>query len=91
MQHLDLFGSTCLTSGLTYREDFVTRDEETVELLAAIRALPLQEARYRRYTARRRTINFGAAYDFQRRRATPAPALPEFLDPIRSVQPNGSE
>jgi alkylated DNA repair dioxygenase AlkB len=83
MQHADLFGATLsLPEGLMYRQDFITREEETV-LLAAIRALPLQEARYRQYTARRRTINFGAAYDFQQHRATPAPVLPQFLDPIR--------
>src|SRR5262245_19367233 len=50
-----------LPHGLLYRENFVTPEEEAA-LLATIRTLPLSEARYRQYTARRRTINYGAAY-----------------------------
>jgi alkylated DNA repair dioxygenase AlkB len=72
-----------LPPGLIYRADFLERDEEQA-LLAHIRALPLREAQYRQYTARRRTVNYGFSYDFQHLEAKPAPAIPEFLAPVRA-------
>lgn len=69
--------------GLIYRSDFLDRDEERA-LLELIRELPLREAQYRQYTARRRTVNYGFAYDFQHLEAKPAPAIPEFLAPLRA-------
>ena len=71
-----------LPAGMTYVSDFLTEDEER-DLLEAIAALPLQQAQYRQYTARRRTLNFGFAYDFTHHRAQPAPAIPAFLTPLR--------
>lgn len=81
MQQSDLF-TPRLPPGLTYQPEFITRAEER-ELLAMIQRLPLREAQYRQYTARRRTISFGAGYDFQAQQATPAPPLPAFLEPLR--------
>jgi alkylated DNA repair dioxygenase AlkB len=81
MTQADLF-VPALPSGLIYREDFVAADEER-QLLAAIRELPLQEAQYRQYTARRRTINYGSVYDFTHLQSKPAPPIPEFLFPLR--------
>jgi alkylated DNA repair dioxygenase AlkB len=72
-----------LPPGLIYRPDFLERDEE-LSLLDHIRALPLREAQYRQYTARRRTVNYGFAYDFQHLEAKPAPPIPEFLAPLRA-------
>ncbi len=46
-----------LPSGLTYRAEFLGHEEER-SLLAHIAELPLQEAQYRQYTARRRTVNY---------------------------------
>jgi alkylated DNA repair dioxygenase AlkB len=81
--HPDLFDTApSLPRGLSYREEFITRDEEQL-LIETIRTLTLAEAKYRQYTARRRTINYGAAYDFQQHKATPAPELPAFLDGLR--------
>jgi alkylated DNA repair dioxygenase AlkB len=68
--------------GMTYRAEFIDRDEER-GLLENIRALPLREAQYRQYTARRRTVNYGFAYDFTHQRANAAPPIPEFLAPLR--------
>jgi hypothetical protein len=45
-------------------------------LLAEIRALPLEEARYRGFTAKRRIASFGAGYDFETNVLLPAPPLP---------------
>src|SRR5690242_7042493 len=72
-----------LPQGMTYRAELITRDEERA-LLDEIRALPLSEAKYRQYTARRRTVNYGFSYDFTHQQAQPAPPIPEFLAPLRA-------
>lgn len=72
-----------LPPGLTYRTEFVAADEER-SLLEHIRALPLREAQYRQYTARRRTVNYGFSYDFTHLQANAAPPIPEFLAPLRA-------
>jgi alkylated DNA repair dioxygenase AlkB len=72
-----------LPPGLIYRREFLARDEEQL-LLKNIRALPLREAQYRQYTARRRTVNYGYSYDFQQLAAKPAPPIPEFLAIVRA-------
>ncbi len=77
----ELFGPA-LPEGLTYREEFLSVDEEAA-LLAAIADLPLAEARYRGYTARRRILGFGTRYDFDDNRLEPAGPLPGFLLPVR--------
>jgi hypothetical protein len=58
-----------------YAPDFLAAAEEA-SLLAAIRDLPLHEARYKQYTARRRIASFGAEYDFGQNRLLPGPDLP---------------
>ncbi len=78
MKQEDLFAAPALPPGMQYREDFITAEEEN-ELIERIRALPLTEAKYHQYTARRRTHSFGASYDFSKQRATPAPELPPCL------------
>jgi alkylated DNA repair dioxygenase AlkB len=72
-----------LPPGLIYRREFLARDEEQ-SLLENIRTLPLREAQYRQYTARRRTVNYGYSYDFQQLEAKPAPPIPEFLATVRA-------
>ena len=71
-----------LPDGWAYRPDFIDAEEET-GLLAAIATLPLQEARYRGYTARRRVAGFGLSYDFDAQRPRPAPEVPEAFLPLR--------
>jgi alkylated DNA repair dioxygenase AlkB len=80
----DLFGSSApaLPAGLRYAPDFLTRDEER-SLLATIESLPLQQARYKAYTARRRVASFGGRYDFDDNRLLPGEPLPEALKPLR--------
>ena len=72
-----------LPAGWDYRRDFLAADEEAA-LLAAIAALPLHEARYKGYTARRRIVNFGTAYDYDDQRLLPGPPLPAWLEPVRA-------
>jgi alkylated DNA repair dioxygenase AlkB len=84
MLQTDLFAAAPkLPAGMLYRPDFISSDGEK-ELLAAIRLLPLTEAKYRQYTARRRTVSYGAGYDFTHQQTTPAPPLPGFLDALRA-------
>ena len=79
----DLFEAAAgLPEGFAYRPQFLTREEEDA-LLAIIRELPLEEAQYRQFTARRRTVHYGGQYDFSRGKLEVAPPLPPFLMPLR--------
>ena len=82
MKQPDLFAPP-LPPGLIYQPDFISAGEER-ELLASIQRLPLREAQYRQYTARRRTVSFGSGYDFQAQQIMPAPPLPAFLESLRA-------
>ena len=69
--------------GLVYRTGFLSPEEEA-ELLEAIRALPLEEARYKAWRARRRVVSYGGHYDFDRNELLPAvEPVPPFLEPLR--------
>ena len=69
--------------GLRYEPDFIALGEER-QLLEAIRSLPLHEAEYRGYTAKRRIVSYGAGYDFDANELRPAPAVPDWLHPLRA-------
>ena len=71
-----------MPDGLLYQEAFVSADEEP-DLIAAIQSLPLEEARYKAYTAHRRTVSYGSSYDFETNRLSSAPPMPPFLLPLR--------
>src|SRR5688572_13636104 len=71
-----------LPSGLLYRPEFVSPDEEAA-LLAEIHNLPLAEARYKQFTARRRIVSYGGTYDFSSQELLPAGPIPAFLHPLR--------
>ena len=62
-------------------EDFLGADEEEA-LLAHIRELPLTNAEYLQYTARRRTMSYGGKYDFTHQQLNEAPPIPEWLHPL---------
>lgn len=82
-QQRDLFLSEkSLPDGLTYQPDFITPAEEK-SLLGEIQKLPLHEARYKQFTAKRRIVSFGAEYDFDKNELTPSAPLPHFLFPLR--------
>jgi alkylated DNA repair dioxygenase AlkB len=74
--------SKFLPEGLVYEENFLTPREEA-DLLDAIRALPLQEAQYKQFTARRRIASFGGRYDFSANELQAAPPIPEWLYGLR--------
>ena len=64
-----------LPEGAAYEDDFISRDEEA-GLLKLITALPLQEAKYKDYTARRRVVSYGGVFDYDTMELQPAGELP---------------
>lgn len=79
----DLFGASPLwPPGLTYALDFIS-DEEESQLLAALRDVPMHDAQYYEYTAKRRVASFGSSYDFESRQLHDAAPVPGFLFPLR--------
>jgi alkylated DNA repair dioxygenase AlkB len=83
MKQGELFGSKeRLPEGFVYKPDFITPDEEDT-LLAEIIHLPLSEAKYKGYTAKRRIMSYGASYDFSSNELLPAGPIPPFLYPLR--------
>jgi len=79
----DLFGAAPLRpAGLVYDSDFIGDDEQS-RLLLAIRDVPIHDAQYFEYTAKRRVASFGSSYDFKTRDLHEAEPLPEFLIALR--------
>lgn len=80
---LDLFDTNAtLPDGLVYQRDYLSVDEEA-GLLRAIEGLPLEAARYKDYTARRRVASYGSRYDFGDNALMAAPPVPDVLMPLR--------
>lgn len=71
-----------LPEGAAYEEEFITREEERT-LLDWIGGLPLQEARYKDYTARRRVVSYGGVFDYDTMELRPAGEAPAELDWLR--------
>ncbi len=68
-------------NGLVYRPNFISPDEE-VELIREIEWLPLRNARFGDYTAKRRSMGFGWDYNYEKERFVPGSPLPDFLIPL---------
>jgi alkylated DNA repair dioxygenase AlkB len=80
----DLFGAIDdLPEGFRYEEGFLTQEEEAA-LLAAIQSLPLEHAKYKDYSARRRVASFGGRFDYSNNELLPAERMPEWLVPLRA-------
>jgi len=72
-----------MPEGLLYQEEFLSQEDES-DLLAEIRRLPLEEAKYKAFSAKRRIAAYGSSYDFETNVLAPAPEIPQFLLPLRS-------
>jgi alkylated DNA repair dioxygenase AlkB len=72
-----------LPDGLVYEADFLSREEEAM-LITTVKALPLEAARYKAYTGRRRVLSFGGSFDYDANRLVPAAELVEALHPLRA-------
>lgn len=82
-QQHDLFDAgPVLPEGFLYRPEFITPEEEA-SLLASLRELPFSQAKYKEFTAKRRTVSYGGQYNFSRNRLESAPPLASFLMPLR--------
>lgn len=68
--------------GLRCRPDLIDSGEER-ELAARIPALPLKEFEFQGYLAKRRVVYYGWQYSYGTRSIARAPAIPEFLLPLR--------
>lgn len=80
---IDLFGAAPIWPvGLVYLPDFIDAAEET-ELLSAIQDVPMHDAQYYEYTAKRRVASFGSSYDFEARQLRNAEPIPAFLMALR--------
>jgi len=71
-----------LPEGLVYAPDFLSSADEA-ELLALVRTLPFEAAKYKGYVARRRIVGYGGRFDYDSNRLDPAPPLIEALHPLR--------
>ena len=81
----DLFGLVPeLPEGFVYQPEFITREEED-SLLTFVRGLPLEQAKYKEYTARRRTVSYGGKFDYDRNVLNEAAPIPQFLLPLRDT------
>jgi len=67
---------------MVYQRDFITREDEAA-LLGEISNVPLREAKYKQYTAKRRIMSYGASYDFSSNELISAGPIPPFLHPLR--------
>jgi alkylated DNA repair dioxygenase AlkB len=73
-----------LPAGFAYAEDFVSPAEEAA-LLVEIGRLPLENARYKEWTANRRIVSYGGRYDFSTNELEPAGPIAPFLLDLRAV------
>ena len=79
----DLFGqSPAWPPSLLYLPEFLPVADQS-RLLALVAGVPIHEAQYYEYTAKRRIASFGFSYDFKSRRLGTAPPLPDFLLELR--------
>jgi alkylated DNA repair dioxygenase AlkB len=72
-----------LPLGARFVHEFIAPEQEDA-LVALIDALPLAEARYKQYTARRRVLAFGGKFDYDSNELRPAPPIPPELLPLRA-------
>jgi alkylated DNA repair dioxygenase AlkB len=84
MSQRDLFPdlTASFAEGYAYEPDFLSAAEESA-LLETVRQLPLANAEYKQYRARRRVISYGGRYDYVANQLNAAEAIPAFLQPLR--------
>jgi alkylated DNA repair dioxygenase AlkB len=71
-----------VAKGYVYVPDFLSQAEEAA-LIEKIRTLPLQEAEYRQFRAKRRVKSYGGRYDYSANRLLEAEPIAAFLHPLR--------
>ena len=71
-----------LPPGMRYEAEFLACEEEAA-LIALIATLPLEAAKYKAYTARRRVTSFGGSFDYDANKLRASEPLIEALHPLR--------
>jgi alkylated DNA repair dioxygenase AlkB len=69
--------------GYVYEPEFLSQAEEAA-LVEKIQALPLQEAEYKQFRAKRRVKSYGGRYDYSANRLLEAEPIAAFLRPLRA-------
>ena len=69
--------------GFAYEPGFLNADDEQL-LLEHIRSLPLANAQYKEFKAKRRVLSYGGRYDYNANELKAAADIPEFLHPLRA-------
>lgn len=69
--------------GLDYEAGWLAADDEAA-LIELVRRLPLEHARYKAYTARRRVVSYGGEFDYETNRLSPGEPLVDVLHPLRA-------
>ena len=72
-----------LVRGFIYQPLFLSEAEEAT-LIDEIRELPLKEAEYKQFHAKRRIHSYGGSYDFSTNRLLEAEPIAPFLHPLRA-------
>jgi alkylated DNA repair dioxygenase AlkB len=70
--------------GLSYTGDFISPNEES-ELVSAIATLPLAPFQFGAYEGKRRVLQFGLRYDFERQRLDQADRMPPWLASVAGL------
>jgi len=87
---MSLLFETPLISGLDYREELVSAEEER-GLIQLLSHLDLTPFRFHGWLGNRRTQSFGWRYDFEDSSFTRAEAIPDWLEPLREKAANFAE
>jgi alkylated DNA repair dioxygenase AlkB len=87
---MSLLFETPLISGLDYREELVSAEEER-GLIQLLSHLDLTPFRFHGWLGNRRTQSFGWRYDFEDASFTRAEAIPDWLEPLREKAANFAE
>ena len=82
MTQAQLFPTPDFADGFAYQAGFLSVEEEQL-LLERIRTLPLTNAQYKEFRAKRRVVSYGGRYDYDKNQLNAADPIPEFLDPLR--------
>src|SRR3954468_7853873 len=82
MRSQKLASAADLPEGFRYSEEFITVAEHD-DLLSRFATLEFRVFNFQGYVAKRRIIEYGFEYDFSSRKAASAPAIPEFLSPLK--------
>jgi len=82
-QNLFSHSGGAFAHGYAYEPDFLSLSEESA-LIAEIQQLPLEEAEYKQFRAKRRIVSYGGRYDFSAQKLNTGEPIAPFLLPLRA-------